>query len=423
MKILGFFNAKIRATLLGRENLFQRIRAKQKALTHKSGFRLWVHAASVGEFEQARPIVKAIREKDPDAAIILTFLSVSGYEARKNTKEADLVTYLPADTPSNARKFLDLLQPDALLLMRYDFWPNHLFEAKRRGIYLMLAAAVLQPDSTYNKPIIRGFYQTIFSLFDQIFTVAEDDAKNFKTLFGLDRVQQAGEPRIDQVIWRSQQQERVAHLKPIYNERLVLVAGSVWKTDEAHLIPAYQSVREKLLNYPISLILVPHEIGQENLNRMADDLKSKHLSYQFISRLHSNFNTETVLIIDEIGYLAELYSLAHIAYIGGGFGVHVHNTLEAAVYHLPLIYGPHFHKSPEAKAFQKLGGATVVSNTQSLEKILYDLFSTDELREKMGKIAGNYVHSRAGATQKIAGALLPAQKNAPPHRGNTLNAT
>jgi len=406
LKFLSLFNEKLRATLMGRRNLFQRIGAKKKVLQQKRGFRLWVHAASVGEFEQARPIVKAIREKNPEAGIILTFLSVSGYEARKNTKEADLVTYLPADTPANARKFFDLLQPDAVLLMRYDFWPNHLFEAKRRGVPLVLAAAVLQLDSVYQKPIVHGFYKNIFSLFDQIFTVAEEDAKNFKTSFALRTVEPAGEPRIDQVIWRSQQQERIAHVKPFYAGRLVLVAGSVWKTDEEHVIPAFKAVQKNLSSLPLSLILVPHEIGEENLSRMAADLKAANLSYQFISRLRNDFNPEDVLVVNEIGYLAELYSLASVAYIGGGFGIHVHSTLEAAVYGLPLIYGPRFHKSPEAKAFAKLGGATVVEKTKALEKTLHTFFAKEDVRKKAGAISGRYVRARAGATKKIVNALL-----------------
>ena len=363
-----------------------------------STFTLWVHAASVGEFEQARPIIAALKAKHPELTLFVSFLSDSGYNARKNFQDASAVFYLPADTRANAKKLVALIKPDLLLLMRYDFWPNHLLEAKKSGATLLLAAAVLQENAQYFKPVLKGFYKSIFNLFDHIYTVSEKDTIAFREKFNCQQAETAGDPRFDQVFLRSRNCAKVDYLKPLFENRTVLVAGSVWEQDETVLIPVWQ----ELENRP-SLILVPHEVNPDNMSRLYQELQNRSLGYTPVSSLSETFDPEReILVIDQTGYLAELYSLASIAYVGGGFGVNVHNTLEPAVYTIPVLFGPNCHNSPEAEELVAAGGAVIIHDVKELAAALKTLTTDTSQREKSGKAAGKFVQERTGATTLIA---------------------
>ncbi|NTV47255.1 MAG: 3-deoxy-D-manno-octulosonic acid transferase [Chlorobiales bacterium] len=405
LRVAGLFLPKIKATIDGRNNLFVDLETKLKRIPQDRRPRIWIHASSVGEFEQARPIIAAYRRQVPDTFVAVTFLSVSGYEAKKNSPDADLVSYLPADTPGNAKHFVSQLRPDVLIVMRYDFWLNHLLEAKRQGATLILASAVLSPNSAYLKPVVKSFYRTIFSLFDKVFTLTESDAANYKKSFGIKDVEVGGDPRFDQVVARSQNRAKVQHLQKYYEGWTVLVAGSSWKADETWLLSAFKAVQSEKK----SLILVPHEIRNENIQRLEEDLNAVGLAFEKISTLSELFTADKVLIVDQIGYLAELYSIAAIAYVGGGFGVNVHNTLEAAVYGIPVIYGPNIRKSLEAKELALLGGGAIVRSESDLQTVVAKYFSDDKSRKAAGEIAGKYVAERTGATEKIVEYLLALQ--------------
>jgi 3-deoxy-D-manno-octulosonic-acid transferase len=399
-RALDFLHPRLRTFFSVREGLFVDLEKKTGNLP-RSAFRIWVHAASVGEFEQARPIIAALKGKHPDIVLFVSFLSDSGYNARKNFPDAAAVFYLPADTKANARRLLSLLQPDLLLLMRYDFWPNHLLEAKRNGVKLLLAAAVLQQHAPYFKPLLKNFYRTIFHLFDCIYTASKKDSTAFREIFGCRNVETAGDPRFDQVVLRSRNHSKVDHLKPHFENRMVVVAGSVWDKDETVLLDAWQALEKKP-----SLILVPHEVNPENLARLIRDLQKRSLSFAKVSALNCSFNSEReILIIDQTGYLAELYSLASIAYVGGGFGVNVHNTLEPAVFSIPVLFGPRFHNSPEAEDLAAAGGATVIHNQTELAAALKSFTTDSAQRIATGTIAGTFVRERSGATAIIAGRI------------------
>uniref|UniRef100_Q3ARJ8 3-deoxy-D-manno-octulosonic acid transferase n=1 Tax=Chlorobium chlorochromatii (strain CaD3) TaxID=340177 RepID=Q3ARJ8_CHLCH len=379
-----------------RQHLFTTLQ-QQLATMPNNGFRLWVHAASVGEFEQARPIIAALQARHPNLRLFISFLSPSGYNARKNFPNAAAVFYLPLDTAANARKLVALLKPDALLLMRYDFWPNHLLAAKKYGTTLVLAAAVLQPQSAYFNPLLRRFYKKLFHLFNAIYTVAERDTQAFKEHFGYRNAITAGDPRFDQVVARSRNRAAVANLRAHYEGRKVLVAGSVWEADEQLLIAAWQE-----LNPRPSLIVVPHQTEPEKIAHLCSLLDERNLSYARISTFPESFQPEQqILIIDQIGYLAELYSIASIAYVGGGFGVNVHNTLEPAVYAIPVLFGPNHHNSPEAAALLEAGGATVVQQQSELHAALQCLCSNESERQRQGSAAGTFVQARTGATAMV----------------------
>lgn len=396
---------KLRHFFSFRDGLISDLELKLSSLS-PSGKRLWIHAASVGEFEQARPVIKALKEKDPDLRVFVSFFSESGYDARKNFPDAAAVFYLPADTKSNARRLVALLCPDILLLMRYDFWPNHLLEAKNHGAKLVLAAAVLQSGSPYLKPLLKNFYREVFSLFDRIWTVSEKDTTAFRLLFGCRQAETAGDPRFDQVIRRSLETGSIERFRPFFDNRTVLVAGSLWDKDELLLLPAW-----KRLEIKPDLIIVPHKVDPENISRLCRFLDSLSIPFTLVSEIDSSFDpARTVLVIDQAGYLAELYALASYAYVGGGFGVNVHNTLEPAVYGIPVLFGPRIHNSPEAEALFECGGGTIVESMDQLSEKLESFTTVPHRRHSAGNAAARFVDERKGATSIIVnsiGNLLP----------------
>jgi 3-deoxy-D-manno-octulosonic-acid transferase len=392
VRLFGRFNPKVKASLSGRENLFETLTQKVKQFPpHQK--RIWFHVASVGEFEQARPLIAHLRTRG-DWTIVVSFLSVSGYEARKHFPDADLITYLPEDTLINARRFCALVQPTVAVVVRYDFWLNHLYEAKQHGARLMLISASVQAKSSYFKPILKSFYKALFSLFDKIFTVSEQDAKALREGFALNTVEVAGDTRYDQVFARSKGREKLARLEKFYRGKRVLIGGSTWQIDESLLVEAVMRLTD------VSLILVPHEIHAAHIEWLESLLNAKGFSYARISKLPENFSSEMVLIVDEIGYLAELYALASVGYVGGGFGVNVHNTLEVAVHGVPVVFGGNIHKSREAKELVEAGAAFIVTES-TLLSTLKNLFENDDLRAEAGAKAAQFVQARLGATEKI----------------------
>ena len=375
-----------------------------KKISHlpSSAFRVWIHAASVGEFEQARPIIALLKEKRPDIIFFVSFLSDSGYNARKNFPDAAAVFYLPVDSRANAKKLVDLLKPDVLLLMRYDFWPNHLLEAKKYGAKLILAAAVLQQNAPYFKPVVKSFYTSIFHLFDHIYTAASKDTLAFRERFKCLQTQTAGDPRFDQVLLRSKNPGRVDHFKPFFENKTVLVAGSVWDKDTTLLLAAWQELAVRPC-----LILVPHQVHPENMARLYHDLQNRSIAFVKASAMNEKFDPEReVLVIDQTGYLVELYSIASIAYVGGGFGVNVHNTLEPAVYGIPVVFGPRYHNSPEAEGLVEANWASVIHDQSTLSSLLNEMVTNTAEREKRGKAAETFVKERTGATAIIADSIM-----------------
>ncbi|NTV21850.1 MAG: 3-deoxy-D-manno-octulosonic acid transferase, partial [Chlorobium limicola] len=286
-----------------------------------------------------------------------------------------------------------------LMLMRYDFWPNHLLAAREAGTRMILAAAVLQENSQYFKPLLRGFYRSLFNLFDHIYTVSAKDTRAFREVFGCRQAETAGDPRFDQVVLRSRNTEKVSRLKLLYENRTVLLAGSVWPPDEALLLQAWLQLEKRP-----SLILVPHQVDPENMQRLCRELENRKISFMKASAIDRSFDPEQqVLLIDRTGYLAELYRLGSIAYIGGGFGVNVHNTLEPAVYGIPVLFGPRYHNSPEARELLLAGGATVIHDDTSLFTVLKNLTDDCSQRKTQGAAAAAFVQQRTGATALISG--------------------
>ncbi len=392
-----------------RKGLFDDIGRKLRAVPAPS-CRLWVHASSVGEFEQARPVIAKLRRRMPNLDVVVSFLSDSGYEARKDFSDASAVFYLPLDTPDNARRMVELVRPDIFMLMRYDFWPNHLEALKRSGTTMVLAAAALPSGSLCFNPLLKGFYRDLFSLFDVIFTVGETDREAFMTSFGCRNVVQAGDPRFDQVYERQRNSdERAAKLNPLFRGRSVLVAGSTWEPDESVLLPSWLPLREKL-----SLVLVPHKVDRPNIDRIMAGLRERGLDAVTISTMDESFDpSRQVLVVDQTGYLAELYTIASIAYVGGAFGVNVHNTIEPAVHGIPVLFGPNYGKSPEAQELIDAGGARTIDGEAGLREALKRFADDPKQLRVAGDRAGAFVKSRLGATLIIAETIEQLSGNRP----------
>ena len=401
LRLLASRKPRLKTFMEARANLFEELESRLTALPEPS-CRLWIHASSVGEFEQARTIIAELRDRMPEMDVVVSFFSDSGYETRKHYPDAAAVFYLPLDTPENARRLASLIGADIFMLMRYDFWPNHIAAIKRSGARMILAAAALPAGSPYLKRGLRGFYGNIFRIFDEIFTIDAKDIATFRDRFGCKNVRQAGDPRFDQVVERQRKSdERAARLKPLFRGKMALVGGSVWEPDEAILIPAWLSLREKL-----SLVLVPHKVDRPNIERLLGDLRQQGIEAATISALDETFDPATqVLVVDQVGYLAELYAIAAIAYVGGGFGVNVHNTIEPAVHGIPVLFGPIYGNSPEAAGLIEAGAATVVTSEPELRQALTAFVEDAAHLKRTGEKAGNYVHARLGATTMIAKAI------------------
>ena len=399
-RLAALGSPKIRTYFTLRKNLIAQI--EQKLSSHQCpSLSVWVHAASVGEFEQARPVIERLKQQDPACSIVISFQSPSGYNIRKDYPQADAVFYHPVDSPGNARKLVKLVKPDIVMIMRYDFWINHLLAARKYGAKLILVGAVLQDHSIYFKPLANRFYRQVFQLFDQICTVTENDRQKFARTFGINKALTAGDPRFDQVWNRSRNRKEQHKLKSLYRGKTVLVAGSTWEKDEEILLTAYLQAHDNL-----SLIIVPHETDANNIHRIETDLLSHAIDYHLLTKLPEDFSPASVLVVDAIGFLVELYALADIAYVGGGFGINVHNTLEPAVYAIPVLFGPNHHNSPEAEALIALKGATEIRNESELEQAIRHLLSDTEQRKNQGEIAGRYVRERLGATEIITRMIM-----------------
>jgi len=397
LQIVAPFNAKIRRGIEGRRGLFEKIECDISKLT--STRRVWFHSSSMGEFEQAKPIIAALRKKYRDISIIVTFFSPSGYDHSKNYKLADIITYIPFDTKSNARRFLDLIQPTAAVFVRYDVWPNHLWELNTRGIPAFIANATMRTTSARFYPLLKSFHRLLFNNFMSILTVSAQDADAFG-LFGLTQptVEAIGETRYDQV-WQRSADAKKKHLLPpaILKGKKLLLAGSTWPEDEVILIPSIK----KILQYDsnVLVLLVPHEPTEGALEDVENILGSKPRSIRF-SNLNDYAN-ERIIIVDSIGILMALYQYANVAYVGGSFRQGIHNVLEPAVYGIPVVFGPRHTNSREAIELVRCGGGFVVNDQQECYRMLRTLLDNKKVNAAAGKQALMLVEENIGATERF----------------------
>jgi 3-deoxy-D-manno-octulosonic-acid transferase len=353
----------------------------------------------MGEFEQAKPIIAALRKKYRNIHIIVTFFSPSGYDHSKNYKLADIITYIPFDTKANAHRFLELVQPTAAVFVRYDVWPNHIWELTARNIPVFIANATMRPTSARFYPLLKNFHRLLFNNFESILTVSTQDADAFAR-FGLTHpsIESIGDTRYDQV-WQRSADAKKKHLLPpaLLKGKKILLAGSTWPEDEEVLFPSIK----KILQYDSSVlvILVPHEPTEDALEEAETRLGSKPRSIRF-SNLNDYAN-ERIMIVDSIGILMALYQYASVAYVGGSFRQGIHNVLEPAVYGIPVVYGPKHTNSQEAIELLRRGGGFVVNDQQECYRTLRKLLDDKEANSAAGSKAFALVEGNIGATDRF----------------------
>lgn len=389
IKLASPFNQKASQILKGRQRVFKELPNK---INHESPI-IWIHCASLGEFEQGRPLIEAIKKQYPTYQIFLTFFSPSGYEIRKNYELADYVCYLPSDTKANARKLIELVNPEIVFFVKYEFWFHYIKELKKRNIPLYLISSIFRENQLFFKNIPWGkWYRKMLVDFEHFFV---QDKKSVELLnsIGLNNVTKAGDTRFDRVAEIAQNRKVIPLVEKFKHQHQLVVAGSTWKPDEELLI-------EYIHTHPdIKFIIAPHETKRVNIDRLINLLKTPVVCYTEANE--EAVENYQVLIVDTIGLLSSIYQYADLAYIGGGFGVGIHNTLEAAIFGMPIIFGPNYLRFNEATAMAKLKVAFPVNNYPELKTILDSLLSDTEKRERIALECSRFTNQNLGATQII----------------------
>jgi len=401
------FNPKLKER---EENCWQSIDSVRKLNLQRSDKTIWFHSASMGEFEQAKPIIEKLKAKNKNIKIVCSFFSPSGYKNQKNYEFADAVCYLPFDSKKNVKMFLDLVNPCLVVFVRYEIWRNYLEQIKKRQIKVMLIDATApQSKSILNPFFIRGFTRTNYSFFDYIFTVGEKHTVFFKELGVKSNIKTLSDTRFDRIIEKvSQNQAKPLVPKSIFNEdELVLIAGSSWEEDEKLIFNALRNI-ELSYKEQLRLIIVPHEPTEEHIQRL-QTLFSDTLLFSKLLEITKKYDISEVrkivgkntIIVDSIGKLLGLYSIADFAYIGGGFGAGIHSVTEPAGYGIPLSCGPKYKVSHDAVNLVKLNTLKIIEGKTDFTKWLEELISDENKRDELGKIAKDHINNNAGASDEI----------------------
>ncbi len=386
--IASLYNRKARLWIKGRKNWQQ----KMEELIPESESIVWFHASSLGEFEQGRPIIEAHRKEFPEYKILLTFFSPSGFDIRKNYKGADYIVYLPLDTRKNAREFLCIAHPERAIFIKYEFWFQFLKEIKKTKTELVLISANFRSDQIFFKKYGKWF-RSMLRLFDHIF-VQDGGSFNLLQNIGIDEVTIAGDTRFDRVSQIARESKQIDIAKRFSEGHFTYICGSTWDKDEDVLC--------SYINQSTSgarFIIAPHEISDAHILALQKKIDRKAVFYS--KAKDHTFEKVNVLIIDNIGLLSSIYRYGKVAYIGGGFGVGIHNVLEAAVYGMPVVFGPNFQKFREAKELVRDGGAFPVGSYSELKE-LFDTFREKEKSlKKAAEATKTFVNMNMGATEVI----------------------
>lgn len=387
VKLAALFSKKVSVMVKGEKDAFTVL---QQRIDRQAKY-IWFHAASLGEFEQGRPLIEEIRKRYPDYKILQTFFSPSGYEVRKDYKGADVVCYLPLDTPSNARRFVELARPCMAFFVKYEFWKNYLTELNRRNVPVYSVSSIFRPEQLFFR-WYGGEYQSILKCFAHLFVQNQESVELLKKI-GITNTTVVGDTRFDRVLEICRQAKELPMVELFRGETLTLVAGSSWAPDEDIFIPYFNAHRD------MKLIIAPHVINESHIVEIIRKLERPVVRYSQITE--EKARQADCLIIDCFGLLSSIYRYGEIAYIGGGFGVGIHNTLEAAVYGMPVFFGPNNQKFMEAQGLKEAKGGFEIHGAADFNGLM-DKFRTDYgFLDKAGKKAGNYVRNNAGALDKI----------------------
>jgi 3-deoxy-D-manno-octulosonic-acid transferase len=391
MRFAGLFNSKIRLGVAGRAGLISYLDESFQGLTNGRPV-AWFHAASLGEFEQGRPVMEAFRERYPDYFILLTFFSPSGYEIRKNYTGADYICYMPIDTKANAAAFVRIIKPRIVFFIKYEFWFNYLHELRRSGAYIFSFSTIFRPEQVFFK-WYGSFYRKLLTYFDHIFVQNEESLRLLSGI-GVAQCSLAGDTRFDRVSAIAASIKDLPLISAFKGDNICIVAGSVWEADMNVLIPAVNA-----LSKPVKMIIAPHEINMEEIKLWCQRLEGSSVLYSDFVK--GNQEEANYLFINNIGMLSSLYRYGDMAYIGGSFGAGLHNILEAATFGLPVTFGDKgYKKFQEAKDLILEGGAVAVSGDKTLTKLI-EKWCDPAVRNKSGELSKSYVARQTGATSLV----------------------
>ena len=393
IKIAALFNNKLQLGVKGRAETFSALKNK---ISDKDQV-IWFHCASLGEYEQGLPVFEEIRASHPNHKIVLSFFSPSGFEIRKNSPIADCVVYLPLDTKQNAKQFLDLTHPELIIFVKYEIWPNYLLEINKRQIYAILISALFRKNQSFFKGSGKWMQEALFA-FRHIF-VQNETSKKLLNNIGYDKVTVSGDTRFDRVSNQLKINNKLNFVETFKQNKLCVVAGSTWPEDEALLINFINNDSSNT-----KYIIAPHNIKNGQISSLKNKLKKA--SILFSEKDTIDLTKAKVLVVDTIGILSKIYSYADIAYVGGAMGsTGLHNTLEPAVFGVPIIIGGNHEKFPEAKAMIDNKGMFSIKSQTEFNAILNQLIQNDVLRIKSGKLNANYIFKNKGAVKQITSHL------------------
>ena len=389
LPLTTIFSSKMKLFIKGRKSTFLKLNVGLKP-EDKS---IWFHTASLGEFEQGLPIMEIIKEKFPQHKIIVSFFSPSGYEIKKNTSIADMVLYLPLDTPSAARKFINLAHPELVFFVKYEFWPNYLKELKRQQIRTFLISGSFRPDQIFFKPYGGWMINSLHTF--EYFFVQNTASKDLLNNKGFNNVTISGDTRFDRVAQQLKRDNYLDFIEEFKGNKVCLVAGSTWPEDENLLLKFINSEGSE-----IKIIIAPHNINKDKIKKFQQNLKVR--SVLFSEKEGKDLSKYQLLILDTIGLLSKVYSYADIAYVGGAVGnTGLHNILEPATFGIPIVIGTNYKKFPEAEQLRKQAGLFSVANALELQDVMTKLVKNEIFRDEIGMIVGKFIDSNTGASQII----------------------
>ena len=384
------FNEKVRKMWRGERDAFRILREQ----VDPNARYVWFHAASLGEFEQGRPLMEQMKREHPDIKILLTFFSPSGYEVRKNYEGADIICYLPLDTITNARRFLRTVRPEMAFFIKYEFWYNYLHILKHRNVPVYSVSSIFRDGQVFFRWYGRQ-YGKVLKCFTH-FYVQNEKSKELLNKIGLTNVTITGDTRFDRVLQIKEQAKQLPVIEQFTKGQKVFIAGSSWQPDEDIFIKYFNEHRDW------KLVIAPHVIGEDHLQQIEKLLEGrKVVRYTDISENSKDLEDAEALIINCFGLLSSIYNYAGVTYVGGGFGVGIHNTLEAAVWDVPVIFGPNNEKFHEAQGLKACEGGFEITNYEDFEQLMNRFESDADYQKKAGQQAGDYVKQLSGATKRI----------------------
>jgi 3-deoxy-D-manno-octulosonic-acid transferase len=393
MHIAALRHPKARQWVRGRKEVWEKLTAFRGSTD--PGKRIyWMHCASLGEFEQGRPLLEKLKTHDPGSYSVLTFFSPSGYEIRKDYPHADLVCYLPADTPANAHRFISLLQPHMAIFVKYEFWRHYLHQLHRRQIPTILISAIFRPEQLFFRSY-GAWYRRLLTYFDHFFVQNESSARLLASV-GVTNYAISGDTRVDRVLQLQKEAPEFPLIADFCGSAPVWIIGSSWPADEDLLFSFWQD----RLPPHWRIIIAPHEIGAAHLQQIEQTAPLPLVRYSTLKQQAAPADDARILLIDNVGMLSALYRYGRIAYIGGGFGKAIHNLLEPMAFHLPVIFGPKHEKFQEALTLKKSGGGFAISGREDLERV-FTALQDEKIYEKAARAAYDYLEQSQGGTDKI----------------------